>query len=211
MEIGALPPIEEILEAGEFSADDISIDAEIEAAENRLNASRAEFLSGLEAAVVPRDGDEALETAESYLDRFQHFVRGLNLRHFNAQEFLVLGASNASGRCSGSNHFPPASLWSTLATTACFADAIRARLGHSVIILSAYRSEAYNACIGGATRSQHKRFCALDIVPRGTSVSRLWEVARAIRAETPSFAGGIGRYGSFVHIDTRGNHADWVG
>ena len=88
-------------------------------------------------------------------------------------------------------------------------DEIRARLGTSVIILSAYRSESYNACIKGAPRSQHKRFCALDLAARGGSVADWWRVAREVRDSSPDFAGGIGRYNSFVHVDTRGQAVDW--
>ncbi|MCQ0092534.1 D-Ala-D-Ala carboxypeptidase family metallohydrolase [Roseovarius sp. M141] len=204
--------IEATLEAGEFSGEGVSIEDEIAAAILQSERSQAEFLGTLESGQIPSDGTEAAETTASYMGRFTAFVAGLNLRHFSAQEFLVLGGSNGpGGRCAGRNSLPPSDLWPTLEPTARFVDAIRARLGSSVVILSAYRAESYNGCIGGASRSQHKRFCALDLTPRAASVSALWETARSIRAANGSFTGGIGKYRSFVHIDTRGNNADWVG
>jgi hypothetical protein len=31
----------------------------------------------------------------------------------------------------------------------------------------------------------------------------------AVRASDPKFMGGIGKYNTFVHIDTRGREANW--
>ncbi len=204
--------IEATLEAGEFSGEGVSIEDEIAAAISQSKRSQAEFLGTLESAQIPSNGSEAAETTSSYMERFSTFIAGLNLRHFKAQEFLVLGASNnPGGKCAGRNTLPPSELWPTLEPTARFVDAIRARLGSSVVILSGYRAESYNGCIGGASRSQHKLFCALDLTPRAASVDQLWETARSIRAANGAYTGGIGKYRSFVHIDTRGNNADWVG
>ena len=199
------------LEVGEFRADGVSIEAEIEAAKARLRGGRAEFLRAVGPVAVMPGAEESLETTESYLAEFEAFVARLGVRHFSAHEFLTMGGSNSSGRCSGRNHLPPSGMWGAFAATARFADAIRARLGSALVVLSGYRSDSYNACIGGASQSQHKLFCALDISPLGASVQDLWGIARTIRAETPQFVGGIGKYKSFVHIDTRGANVDWVG
>jgi len=201
----------ESLEASEFQASGVSVEAEIEAARARLRGGRAGFLQAVESMAIPSGGEEALETGEGYLEQFEAFVARLRIRHFAAHEFLAMGGSNTSGPCAGKNHLPPSNMWTTFAATALFADAIRARLGSALIILSGYRSDSYNACIGGASQSQHKRFCALDITPASASIHDLWSAARALRAETPQFAGGIGKYNSFVHIDTRGANVDWVG
>lgn len=197
-------------EAGEFA--DISVENEIRSAEALREATPEGFLESFDADRIESDGTEGTETAESYMDRFGRFVEGLNLRHFRPQEFLVLGNSNApGGRCAGLNTFPPASAWARLGPTANMIDEVRQRLGGTVIILSGYRSDGYNRCIGGASRSQHKEFCALDMAPRSASVADLWRVAREVRGANPRFAGGIGRYSSFVHIDTRGGNVDWNG
>lgn len=205
------PDFTTTLESGEFSAPGVSIGAELQAAKARQRATRAEFLSSLDPMALQGGDEETGETSEAYLARFEAFINGLAIRHFAPHEFLTMGGSNTSGPCAGSNHLPPTSMWRTFSPTALFADAIRARLGSPVTVLSGYRSEAYNACIGGAAQSQHKLFCALDIAPLSASVDALWSVARALRAETPQFAGGIGKYNSFVHIDTRGANVDWVG
>jgi uncharacterized protein YcbK (DUF882 family) len=94
-------------------------------------------------------------------------------------------------------------------------DEIRARLGAAVRILSGYRSEDYNACVGGAENSLHRTFNALDWVCDAGSVEEWRDAAHAVRASTPGFRGGIGFYqragtsGDFIHIDTRGTNRDW--
>lgn len=206
--------IHEILEQTEFSAAGIAVAEEIDAARRAQEGTQHSFLRGLSGqAVAPHveDESESSESTESYVARFSDFINRLNLRFFAPHEFLFLGASNESGACRGRNHFPPEELWRVLVPTARFADALRGRLGSPVTILSGFRSDAYNRCIGGAGESRHRMFNALDLAPRGASVGALWQAARAIRAETPGFAGGIGKYRSFVHIDTRGQNVDWVG
>ena len=157
---------------------------------------------------------------ESDLERFDagdfnKYVKSLGLRHFAAAEFLFLGSSNSSGRCRGKNSLPPRDLWEHIASTARMLDEIRERLGASVRILSCYRNRSYNTCIGGASKSMHMEFNAIDWrCSKGRP--RDWAaVAREVRRSSPEYHGGIGVYNSFVHIDTgvrigrrRGN-VDW--
>jgi len=140
---------------------------------------------------------------------FEAFIRSLDLKHFTPVEFLFLGASNQSGACAGLNTLPSRSLWPNIANTALMLDRIRAELGAPVRILSCYRNEAYNSCISGAGGSFHKRFNAIDW-HCSTGTSAEWrDVARRVRSSDPRFTGGIGFYSSFIHIDTRGNTANW--
>jgi uncharacterized protein YcbK (DUF882 family) len=89
------------------------------------------------------------------------------------------------------------------------ADRIAAELGEPVKeVTSAYRSPSYNRrCAGAKSRSWHLQNYALD-VKFDTSA---WNVARAARylRSKGVFKGGIGRYSTFTHVDTRGQNVDW--
>ena len=84
---------------------------------------------------------------------------------------------------------------------------IRDHFGKAVIINSAYRTEAHNKAIGGATYSQHKYGLAADIHINGVTPK---EIAAYVETLLPS-SGGIGIYKSFVHVDTRRVKARWNG
>lgn len=155
-----------------------------------------------------------VESAGFDMDRFEAFIRGLGLRHFRAAEFLFLGSGNApGGRCGGRNGLPPKALWPNIARTARMLDAIRVRLGARIDILSCYRNADYNACVGGERNSLHTEFNAVDWTCAAGSVEQWHRVATDLRRSNPEFAGGVGRYDrrGFVHVDTRGVVADWVG
>lgn len=88
-------------------------------------------------------------------------------------------------------------------------EALRARVGQPLSVLSAYRTPAHNRAIGGAINSQHKEGRALDLrPPAGWSVERLANEARQI----PDIR-GIGVYPTFLHIDVRPQTrlARWMG
>ncbi len=74
-----------------------------------------------------------------------------------------------------------------------------------VIINSAYRTPSYNAKVGGVANSQHTKGTAADIVVKGALPK---DVAVYIESIMGNF-GGIGLYGSFVHVDTRSSRARW--
>lgn len=84
---------------------------------------------------------------------------------------------------------------------------IRDHFGKPVIINSAYRTEAHNKSIGGATYSQHKYGLAADIHINGVTPK---EIAAYVETLLPS-SGGIGIYKSFVHIDVRRVKSRWNG
>ena len=89
-------------------------------------------------------------------------------------------------------------------------EALKAALGGAAIhITSGYRSPAHNRRVGGASRSQHVMGRACDIYVPGYSS---WQVANKIEELIrvgKMKQGGIGRYNSFVHYDTRGYAARW--
>ena len=84
---------------------------------------------------------------------------------------------------------------------------IRNYFGKAVIINSAYRTEAHNKSIGGATYSQHKYGLAADIHINGVTPK---EIAAYVETLMPS-SGGIGIYKSFVHVDVRQVKSRWNG
>lgn len=80
---------------------------------------------------------------------------------------------------------------------------LRTRLNKPVQINSAYRSISYNKLIGGAKRSMHPLGIAFDISLHGHNRERVERIAREC-----GFT-GIGRYKTFIHIDTRPWRATW--
>lgn len=153
-----------------------------------------------------------LESSGFDMARYEAFIRGLGLRHFTPAEFLFPGNSNSpGGRCAGKNALPPETLWGNIAKTARMLDEIRASLGAPVRILSCYRSPLYNTCVGGATKSPHGRFNAIDWLCETGTAPDWHRVAQEVRRANPEFAGGIGRYRGFCHVDTRGVDRDWTG
>lgn len=131
------------------------------------------------------------------------YVEGLRLRYFSAAEILYLGSAHERY---GTNTEPPASLWRNIVRTAWLADQAREALGRPVWVLSGYRNEEYNRQIGGSRASMHLQFNALDL--RSADPAGLYRVLRGFR-DAGVFKGGLGRYATFVHVDTRGNNATW--
>lgn len=146
---------------------------------------------------------------ESFHDWFKANVKPI-AKNFEPDEFLRMGNSNTPGApCAGKNTEPPRHLWDNCIKLAEVLQKFRERIGAPVTVLNMYRSPAYNACVGGAAKSQHMQYRAADIVA-ATGSPRTWRAElRKLRAEGV-FSGGIGLYGGFVHVDVRGTNADWV-
>lgn len=78
----------------------------------------------------------------------------------------------------------------------------------SVVFISGYRSEDYNAEIGGASKSQHITASAADIQVKGLSSE---DLAKKLKeAESTVKFGGLGLYSGWVHVDIRDGFARWV-
>lgn len=138
--------------------------------------------------------------------QYEAFLSSLNLRHLKPREIL---RPHFKQRGAVVNTLPPQELWRNLDPTLRVADEIRQQLGVRLhTIASAYRCPAYNAaCPGAATTSYHMRNMALDLM-YDCSPAKVAEAAAHLRS-TGVFKGGIGRYATFTHIDTRGVNADW--
>ena len=145
---------------------------------------------------------------------FDAHILGLGLAHFKPYEFLVKGPKNdnPNSKAHGLNTDPPENLWGNIDATARVMDKLRQALGKPIIFSSVYRSPAYNEAIAGATHSQHVDFRAIDFSVKGSSVGpQEWAGALRNIRSAGGFKGGIGVYATFVHVDTRGQNADWIG
>lgn len=147
------------------------------------------------------------ETLDDYLCR-----RGI--AHFTARELCTMRRAGVIVP------EPPRDLWPNMIPTALAAEAIRARMGCPLLVGNGYRPEPYNSQVGGARRSQHLYFRALDLdLPASHSGRAEQEALYRITCELwldEEWAGaklGIGLYrpwrGTRVHIDTGYRRRYW--
>jgi hypothetical protein len=136
-------------------------------------------------------------------ERFQKELNKRKIKYFTADEVFYKGASDKK---LGLNTEPPEELWDNIWKTIEMADKARHTLGRPIKITSAYRSPKYNKAIGGASKSHHIQFNALDL--RTSAPKTLHKILKGMR-DKGMFKGGLGLYNTFVHLDTRGNNADW--
>jgi lysozyme family protein len=170
---------------------------------------------GANAKVFKSDAEAAAASGSMVVDEampvdpgFDAFLRQAVpvLRHFQPSEFLIKGGANAKN---GLNEPPPRELWPNVVKLVEVLDELRDRLGHPIVMNSVYRGEAYNKSVGGASGSQHKKFCAGDFRVIGFGRPRDWASALRKMRDEKFFLGGIGVYETFVHVDTRGWPANW--
>ncbi len=177
-------------------------------------AGEAAGMEGVE--VIPQLPDAVVANLVSphagwqHYSKFVEFVATMGLRHFIADELLFLGNQHKAGKCKGLNDYPPELLWRNIAPTVAVLDKLRQEIGAPIHFHSLYRAPPYNKCIdGSATNSFHMRYQAIDFVcDAGTPAT--WAAKLREYRNRGVFAGGIGVYKTFVHIDTRGTNADWT-
>jgi len=136
---------------------------------------------------------------------YESFIDSHGFRFFRGTELSRLAKRVKKGI---PNSLPPRRIWKDVIPTLMVADIARERFGSPILITSAYRNPSYNAVCGGVRNSQHLINRALDLVPMNGDVDGLHKVILDLREEG-LFNGGIGKYNSFVHLDTRGKKADW--
>ena len=82
---------------------------------------------------------------------------------------------------------------------------IREKWGRPIIVTSAYRSPQHNAAVGGVANSYHVQGLAADIRPENLEdLDELQDLCLELVSN-----GGVGLYGTFVHVDARGRKARW--
>ena len=139
------------------------------------------------------------------LQRLQSTLEDEGVEHFDADE---LGRLNAPSWDGPDFCLPEPPKLFRIVPTARLADAIREQWGGAVEVVSGYRPEAYNRLIGGARRSQHIAFRALDLKPAESfDVEAYFDVVTAVVAGARATGAnvGLGLYydgrGRFAHVD----------
>ena len=154
--------------------------------------------------------DGQVSTNITFKDYFRQHAPDVTALEWH--DFLVKGAKHFKNNdpAFGLNTDPPQEKWPNILPLARVLQKIQERVGDKLILLSVYRSPAYNAAIPkSATNSQHVQFRAADFQVAGGGSPAQWHaVAQQLRGEG-LFSGGIGLYGTFVHVDVRGYNADW--
>ena len=80
---------------------------------------------------------------------------------------------------------------------------IRDRYGSPITINSACRCKEHNESIGGSERSQHLKGRAVDFTIKGVNPEKVYNSIDYY------WKGGLGRYSTFTHIDSRSVKARW--
>jgi uncharacterized protein YcbK (DUF882 family) len=142
------------------------------------------------------------------------FIDSLGLRYFKGKELTAYWKRVRKGV---SNSCPPKELWPNIVPTLVVLDSIRHLAGKSITLSSTYRDPDYNRAVGGERMSYHMKFMAIDF-QGGKGPTENAKIAKSLRGtkfmnphtKKPFFfAGGIGVYPTFVHVDTRGVNANW--
>ena len=142
-----------------------------------------------------------------YLGAYHRYIDSLKLKTIDPGQFI---ASHAKERRGVWNTLPPRDTWKRMGYVLKVVDRIAREMNvKEVEVISAYRSNAYNARCSGAKRgSWHKENVAIDVSFAKTRPSRVTRTARELR-KLGLFNGGVGGYRNFTHIDARGYNADW--
>ena len=90
--------------------------------------------------------------------------------------------------------------------TLSICEKVRNHFREPTTIHSGNRCEDYNQRVGGSKNSQHKKSRAADISVRNVQPSIV-----ADYVETILVNGGLGRYPTFTHVDSRASVARWSG
>ena len=129
----------------------------------------------------------------------QHLAQGQLTSNFSASEFACHDGSATPARVMGN-----------LRVLAQQLEILKEALGGANIhVNSGYRSPRYNSSVGGAENSQHLYGQAADIVVSGYSPRQVGDAIERLIREGKMRQGGLGRYSTFIHYDTRGSKARW--
>lgn len=138
-------------------------------------------------------------------ETFSEWFDRQGFRHFKAHELTWYFSKVRNGV---KNKEPKREIWENILPTLRILDDLRAHFGKSVNISSTYRDLPYNRAIGSPDGSMHVKFNAVDFTVAGVSPATVFKQLVKWRNEG-KFVGGIGKYPSFVHLDTRKYNATW--
>lgn len=128
-------------------------------------------LAALTAGHAPRPGGQTTPQPGT----FAALLAQLGPLNFTADELLV-------NTTRGSNSAPPPRLWHNILPTLTVLQALRQELG-PIQINSGYRNHSYNTSVGGAQRSQHMAFRALDFSASGHAPAKVAAAAMRLRGK----------------------------
>jgi uncharacterized protein YcbK (DUF882 family) len=103
----------------------------------------------------------------------------------------------------------PINIYHNMVKVANQLQTLRDYIGKPIQVNSAWRSEEYNASIGGVKNSQHIMGRAADIVIKGMTPIEVSKIIEELISKGDMLQGGLGIYSSFVHYDIRGEKARW--
>ena len=119
-------------------------------------------------------------------DLLQEFLYERCIDHFSAWEICP-------------RRVPHRTIWPDIIPTLRYAEILRRQFGICTVH-SGYRDPFHNAEVGGAPRSLHLDFNALDITFRDGTPREWASEAKFLGLDD---WGGVGLYPTFIHIDTR--------
>lgn len=138
-------------------------------------------------------------------ETFSQWFDRQGFKYFKAHELTWYFSKVRNGV---KNQEPPRELWNNIIPTLRILDELRAHFGKPVNINSTYRALPYNRALKSPDGSLHVKFKAVDFTVSGVSPTTVFSTLSKWRA-SGKFVGGLGKYPTFVHIDTRGNNATW--
>lgn len=86
---------------------------------------------------------------------------------------------------------------------------VRDILDEPIRVNSGYRCKSYNKDIGGVSNSQHILGNASDLVVSNLSPDKVYTALDRLMDGGFIDQGGLGKYNTFTHYDTRGHEARW--
>jgi len=181
--------------------------AAIVGASMAVNEAKAGFFGfGYDSSPAPGIPQSWVKAKGLDVNRYANYIKKMHLKHITPRMVL---APHFKTRGGVKNTLPPRKTWKKIGATLKIIDLLADEMGVPVkAIVSAYRSPRYNRAVGGKSHSYHMSNLAIDIQFHGASPWRVASVARFLRKKG-KYSGGVGRYSTFVHVDTRGYNADW--
>ena len=122
-------------------------------------------------------------------------------QHFKRREFACKGCKFASSCPYGHGYGKGLAIID--AGTVNILEAVRSEFGEPVTVHSGFRCQQHNSRVGGAVRSQHLLGTAADISVRYTNLSVVYDFL------DPLVTGGLSKYKTFIHLDTRRAKKRW--